>query len=155
MTGCFFFVFVEHSTSNSLSTHRRLYIVNVQWSHPHPHPKSSPSLFLSLSITLMEAVHVPYQVHPHSLAAAAKDRKPQFHELPDPDIHIVTSGGLRIPAHSTILVLRRISLLPFFFSFKSHLDLKCLLIAIKPRGLGFLKFATSFLILSSVIFFNR
>ncbi|XP_022137707.1 BTB/POZ and TAZ domain-containing protein 1-like [Momordica charantia] len=51
----------------------------------------------------MEAVHVPYQVHPHSLAAAAKDRKPQFHELPDPDIHIVTSGGLRIPAHSTIL----------------------------------------------------
>ncbi|KAG6573485.1 BTB/POZ and TAZ domain-containing protein 1 [Cucurbita argyrosperma subsp. argyrosperma] len=51
----------------------------------------------------MEALHLPYEVHPHSPAASVKDRSSQFQELPEPDIHIVTSSGLRIPAYSTIL----------------------------------------------------
>ncbi|KAA0036064.1 hypothetical protein IC582_030057 [Cucumis melo] len=51
----------------------------------------------------MEALHLPSEIHPHFLASAVKDRKPDFQELPEPDIHIVTSAGLRIPAHSTIL----------------------------------------------------
>lgn len=76
--------------------------------------QSNALLFLwrSSSISLMEAVH---QIHPHSLAAAAgNDRRPEFQELPEPDIYIATSGELRIPVHSTILVLIRIS---FSFSF--------------------------------------
>ncbi|XP_023519117.1 BTB/POZ and TAZ domain-containing protein 1-like [Cucurbita pepo subsp. pepo] len=48
----------------------------------------------------MEALLLPYEIHPHSVA---KDRRPEFQELPEPDIHILTSGGLRIPVHSTIL----------------------------------------------------
>ncbi|XP_038893905.1 BTB/POZ and TAZ domain-containing protein 1-like [Benincasa hispida] len=76
--------------------------------HSHLSP-IFPLLFLTintrffLSILLMEALHLPYEIHPHSLPAAVKDPRPEFQELPEPDIHIATSGGLRIPAHSTVL----------------------------------------------------
>lgn len=40
--------------------------------------------------------------------------KSEPRELPEPDLYIITSDGLRIPAHSSILVPKKIQLLIFF-----------------------------------------
>lgn len=135
-----FFVFVWHSSTSLISLSLpRLYIYiynkfNAANQEPPLFDLFFPLLFLTPPTlnyfspspspspsSLMEALHLPSEIHPHFLASAVKDRKPDFQELPEPDIHIVTSAGLRIPAHSTILVLPS----PFFFSFsflKSRLN---------------------------------